>query len=92
MSYGLALVVNQGAKLPVSAVLNSGPNVVNPVDMELCLSCGNPQLMARLGYSRQRFQRKRIQLFRYPGGPLTWGTNQPGQHSSHQSADGANHL
>jgi hypothetical protein len=30
-------------KLPVAVELTSGPNVINPIDIAACASCGNPQ-------------------------------------------------
>jgi hypothetical protein len=40
-SYNLNLQVNEENKLPVAVTLSSGPNMLNPVDMGLCASCGN---------------------------------------------------
>lgn len=41
--YNLSFNVRVGNKLPVSATLTSGPNVINPVDISACNSCGHPQ-------------------------------------------------
>ena len=40
-SYNVNLQVNEENKLPVAVTLSSGPNMLNPVDMGLCTSCGN---------------------------------------------------
>jgi hypothetical protein len=42
-SYNLNLQVREGNKLPVAVTLYSGPNLLNPVDMGQCSSCGNVQ-------------------------------------------------
>ncbi|MDE3062520.1 MAG: putative Ig domain-containing protein, partial [Acidobacteriota bacterium] len=41
-SYALNLSLGQEVKLPVSATLTAGPNVLNPIDLgESCFGCGN---------------------------------------------------
>lgn len=42
-SYSLNLGVFEANKLPVSVTLYSGPNMLNPVDIGQCISCGNTQ-------------------------------------------------
>ena len=42
-SYNLNLQVREGNKLPVAVTLYSGPNLLNPVDMGQCSSCGSIQ-------------------------------------------------
>ncbi len=42
-SYNLSLQVREGNKLPVAVTLYSGPNLLNPVDMGQCSSCGSIQ-------------------------------------------------
>jgi hypothetical protein len=43
-NFTLNLEVRQGSKLPVAVTLESGPNLINPVDLEVCGSdCGTPQ-------------------------------------------------
>lgn len=42
-SYSLNLGVFEANKLPVSVTLYSGPNMLNPVDLGQCISCGNTQ-------------------------------------------------
>jgi hypothetical protein len=39
--YNLSLEINAGSLLPVAVTLESGPNVINPVDMGLCTDCGD---------------------------------------------------
>jgi hypothetical protein len=41
--YNLSFDLRKANKLPVSATITSGPNVINPVDLGLCDTCGNPQ-------------------------------------------------
>jgi hypothetical protein len=41
--YTLSFDVRGANKLPVAVTLTSGPNVINPVDIAACDSCGNPQ-------------------------------------------------
>ncbi len=44
IDYNLSFSVREGVKLPVSATLSSGPNVIDPVDMGACVpNCGTPQ-------------------------------------------------
>ena len=40
-SYYLTLGVNAGVKLPVAVTLTSGPNLLNPIDLTSCQSCGS---------------------------------------------------
>ena len=42
-SYNLNFDVRGANKLPVAVELTSGPNVINPIDIAACASCGNPQ-------------------------------------------------
>jgi hypothetical protein len=42
-NYNLNLQVREGNKLPVAVTLYSGPNLLNPVDMGQCSSCGSVQ-------------------------------------------------
>ncbi len=41
--YGVSFDLAEGDKLPVSVTLISGPNVISPIDMAKCASCGNVQ-------------------------------------------------
>jgi hypothetical protein len=41
--YYLYINVREGNKLPVSATLTSGPNMIFPLDMGACTDCGTPQ-------------------------------------------------
>jgi hypothetical protein len=41
--YDINLDLREGNKLPVAATLTAGPNVINPVDVGACTSCGTPQ-------------------------------------------------
>jgi hypothetical protein len=41
--YNLNFTVNEANKLPVAVTLTSGPNIVNPIDIAACTTCGNPQ-------------------------------------------------
>ena len=41
--YNLNFNLRKGNKLPVTATLTAGPNVINPLDLGLCDSCGTPQ-------------------------------------------------
>jgi hypothetical protein len=41
--YSLGLNVREAGKLPVAVTLTSGPNVINPIDIGMCSSCGNTQ-------------------------------------------------
>ena len=41
--YNLNFDLRKGNKLPVSATITAGPNVLNPVDLGLCNTCGTPQ-------------------------------------------------
>jgi hypothetical protein len=47
-NYNLNLQVNEANKLPVGVTLYSGPNLLNPVDMSQCSSCGGS---AEFGFS-----------------------------------------
>ncbi|MGH9606693.1 MAG: beta strand repeat-containing protein, partial [Terracidiphilus sp.] len=40
-SYQLTLEVDEANKLPVAVTLTSGPNLIHPVDMAICTTCGN---------------------------------------------------
>ncbi len=42
-SYGLNLSVRAGYKLPVAVTVVSGPNMIHPVDLPSCFSCGHVQ-------------------------------------------------
>lgn len=42
-SYGLNLSVRAGYKLPVAVTVVSGPNMIHPVDLASCSSCGHVQ-------------------------------------------------
>ena len=42
-NYSLNLDVREGIKLPVAVTLYSGPNLLHPVDLGQCSSCGTPQ-------------------------------------------------
>lgn len=42
-NYNVSFNLRAGNKLPVAATITSGPNVINPVDLGLCDTCGNPQ-------------------------------------------------
>lgn len=44
IGYNLELDLAAVSKLPVSATLTSGPNVISPVDMTLCSDCGENRL------------------------------------------------
>jgi hypothetical protein len=39
--YNLSLEINAGSLLPVAVTLESGPNVISPVDMGQCTDCGD---------------------------------------------------
>ncbi len=41
-SYALNFKISDGIKLPVAATLVSGPNVLAPVDIGICTTCGRP--------------------------------------------------
>jgi hypothetical protein len=41
--YNLSINLREAIKLPVSAELISGPNVISPVDLGACTDCGTPQ-------------------------------------------------
>ena len=43
VDYSLNFNLREGNKLPVSVTLTSGPNVINPVDLSACTSCGTSQ-------------------------------------------------
>ena len=42
-TYNLGLVVREGNKLPVAVQVLSGPNILIPVDVSMCTTCGTPQ-------------------------------------------------
>ena len=41
--YSLNFEVRQGIKLPVAVQLISGPNIIHPIDLAKCVSCGSNQ-------------------------------------------------
>jgi hypothetical protein len=43
VDYSLNFNLRKGNKLPVSVTLTSGPNVIHPVDLSACNSCGTQQ-------------------------------------------------
>jgi hypothetical protein len=54
-NYTVTVDVKGSAKLPLSAVLTAGPNLLHPVDLGMCLDCGNARLqyVADLGSPSQ---------------------------------------
>ena len=51
-SYSLNFNIREGIKIPVSVTLTAGPNVVTPVDISECTSCGNAQFLYYTSFSQ----------------------------------------